>query len=302
MHLLKNTTIHLSLLLCAVIPLMSSCHGETPAMAPGPAGLELQTEDYRDARGHFQTQLIRQAPAPQQGEPLQAPAGALQVVYFPASPLKAWISPAPAGGAKHPAILFLHGGFAIGAEDWDMGRPYEQAGYVVMMPVLRAENGQAGSYSMFYNEVSDVMDALTYLSKVPYVDSSHIYLAGHSVGGTLVQLSALTASGFKAAASFSGAPDPIAWSKGQPEVIPFDANQIKEFQMRSSLAFATSFKCPTRLYYGSKEQWCAVPSQLTAGRAKTKGLNVEAVEVAGDHFSAVPEEIKQSLAFFQSQQ
>ncbi|BCM93251.1 hypothetical protein IAD21_05140 [Abditibacteriota bacterium] len=312
MYLLKNTksafpttslASRFSLLLVAMLPLIASCQGET-ARAQGPAGLELQSEDYREARSHFQTQLVRQQPAPQQGEMLQAPTGAVQVIYSSTSSLRAWLSSVPTTGtnAKRPAVIFLHGGFAIGGGDWSMGHPYQQAGYVVMMPVLRAENGQAGNYSMFYNEVSDVMAAVSYLSKVPYVDASHIYLAGHSVGGTLVQLCALTSSRFKAAASFSGAPDPISWSKGQPEVVPFDGSQIKEFQMRSSLAFATSFKCPTRLYYGDKEEWCATPSQATSERAKTKGLDVEAVSVAGDHFSAVPEEIKQSIAFFQSHQ
>ncbi|RYX84729.1 alpha/beta hydrolase [bacterium] len=290
----------LSLTLSLALPLLSSCGSSLPTTP----GLELQKEDYATARSHFQTQLIRQGPAPQQGEALQAPASAQQVVYSPTLSLKAWLSSAPTGAAstKHPAVLFLHGGFAIGDGDWDMGRPYQEAGFVVMMPVLRGENSQAGSYSMFYDEVDDVVAAIEYLSQVPYVDANHIYLAGHSVGGTMVQLSALTSPRIKAAAAFSGATDPISWSKGQPEVVPFNTSQTKEFQMRSSLAYATSFKCPTRLYYGNEEDWCATPSQATAERAKAKGLDVEAVSVTGDHFTAVPEEVKQSIAFFQSQQ
>ena len=291
-------------------PLCSGCQSQgtevrTAQVQQQPvAGSNLQGEDYRDARSHFQTRLVRRAQAPQEGEALQAPPGALQVIYSSPSspPLHAWLSPAPrnATKSKHPAVLFLHGGFAIGEDDWEMSRPYREAGFVVMMPVLRGENGQGGDYSMFYNEVGDVLQAASFLSKMPYVDASHVYLAGHSVGGTLVQLCALTGSRFRAAASFSGAPDPIAWSQGQPQVVPFDPGQTKEFQMRSSLAFATSFKCPARLFYGDQEAWGAAPSQNTAERAKEKGLDVEAVDVPGDHFSAVPEEMKQSIAFFQS--
>jgi hypothetical protein len=34
--------------------------------------------------------------------------------------------------------------------------------------------------------------------------------------------------------------------------------------------------------------------------AQTKGLDVEAIEVPGDHFSAIPEAIARSIAFFRS--
>lgn len=292
----------------ASLLLLSSCQDQPVVRSATSAGrttegLELQHEDYREARSHFQTHLVRETPAPQPGDALHAPAGAVQVIYSPTMSLQAWLSPLPAGrlDVKRPAVLFLHGGFAMDTDDWEMSRPYRDAGFIVMMPVLRGENGQKGSYSMFYNEVSDVLEAASVLARVPGVDARHIYLAGHSVGGTLVQLCALTSSRFRAAASFSGAPDPISWSKGQPQVVPFDPSQIRGFQMRSSLAFATSFKCPTRLYYGDQEMWCDAPSRDTAQRAKEKGLDVEAVQVPGDHFSAVPEAMKRSIEFFQSQ-
>ena len=68
--------------------------------------------------------------------------------------------------------------------------------------------------------------------------------------------------------------------------------------MRSSLAFPRSFKCPVRLYFGSDEFFFRMSSQETARQAKSAGLNVEAVSVAGDHFSAVAEELRRCIAFF----
>ena len=287
------------LLLLTLLLLSAGCHRSQAS-----AGLELQSEDYSAARKHFQTHLVQHGPAPQQGEPLHPPAGAEQVEYDPALHLQAWITPPPANGqvagGKRPAVLFLHGGFAIGSDDWEMARPYQQAGYMVMMPILRGENGQQGEYSMFYNEVEDVVVAAEYLAKRPSVDAKHLYLVGHSVGGTLTLLAAMTSSRFRAAASFSGAPDAIAWSRGQQELIVFDSIKAREFQMRSPLAFATSFKCPVRIYCGSAEPLFIEASQQTSARAKKKGLDVEAVRVSGDHFSAVPEEIQQSLLFFQA--
>ena len=267
-------------------------------------GLKLQSEDYSTARKHFQTHLVRHIPAPQDGQPLHAPAGVNQVEYSPGLHLQAWITPSSgsgqASGAKKPAVLFLHGGFAFGGDDWEMTQPYRDAGYLVMMPILRGENGQGGDYSMFYDEVTDVVAAADYLAKLPSVDARHIYVAGHSVGGTLTLLAAMASPRFRAAAAFSGAPDAISWSAGQPEYVVFDTSSLREYQMRSAIAFATSFKCPVRIYYGTEEPFFASGSQQTSERAKTKGLDVEAVRVSGNHFSAVPEEIQQSIRFFQS--
>ena len=109
---------------------------------------------------------------------------------------------------------------------------------MAMTPMLRGENGMPGSYSMFYNEVEDVLAAAEFLAGLPYVDGTHLYVAGHSVGGTLAMLAALTSNRFRAAASFSGSPDQVSWSRLQPELIPFDPADKREFQMRSPLAFA----------------------------------------------------------------
>jgi len=68
--------------------------------------------------------------------------------------------------------------------------------------------------------------------------------------------------------------------------------------MRSPGAYATSFKCPTRLYYGAQEFFFQAPSQRTASLAKRRGLDVEAVSVAGDHLTSVEPAMRQALAFF----
>src|SRR5258707_15519641 len=86
---------------------------DMPILNPDAAtpGLELQSEDYAVARTQFRTQLTRQGPAPQNWVPTQIPAGVRQVDYTTGGlRLKAWLSPAPAGGQrKHPAVLLLHG-------------------------------------------------------------------------------------------------------------------------------------------------------------------------------------------------
>ena len=91
--------------------------------------------------------------------------------------------------------------FEFGAADWDMAVPYWEAGFVLMVPMLRGENGQPGTFSFLYDEVDDVLAAAAYLAQQPGVDSTQIFLAGHSAGGTLTLL-AIEASGrFRAASS-----------------------------------------------------------------------------------------------------
>ena len=287
----------------------SICQGQRAS-----TGLELQSQDYSKARSRFQTHLVRHGSALQRSRQLQTPAGAQRIIYSKTPSLAAWISPLPKHRqarngkdlnrenalSKKPAVLFLHGGFAIGGSDWDMAKPYRDAGYIVLMPMLRGENGQAGDYSLFYNEVQDVLAAGDYLASRPNVDPKHIYLAGHSVGGTLALLTAMTTSRFRAAVAFSGSPDQIAWTKPRPEVVPFDKSNLREYRMRSPIAFATSFKCPVRMYYGSVELFFGPLSRHMATLAKQKNLDVEAIQVPGNHFTAVPDAMLKSIAFFRS--
>jgi dipeptidyl aminopeptidase/acylaminoacyl peptidase len=209
--------------------------------------------------------------------------------------------PAAEEGTKRPAVVFLHGGFGFGKEDWEMARPYRDAGFVVLAPVLRGEDGQAGTFTLFYGEVDDVLAAADYLGKQPYVDRNRLFVAGHSVGGILALLSAETSKRFRAAASFSGSPDQVLYCRyGFPKkLIPFDLTNPRELQVRSPLAYAASFKCPVRIYYGTQERHLDKTSRRMAAVAKDKGLDVEALSVEGNHESAVPGAIKRSIAFFE---
>jgi dipeptidyl aminopeptidase/acylaminoacyl peptidase len=255
-----------------------------------------QTEDYADARNKFQTRLIRQGPAPQDWQPEQTPPGVQEIDYSSSDlQLKAWINKPGGGNSLSPAVLFLHGGFAFAAEDWDQAEPFRAAGFVTLLPRLRGENGLPGSYSMFYNEVDDALAAAEMLAKQPGVDPTHLYVAGHSAGGTLAL--AMTSRRFRAAASFSGALNPAALAQEQPELVPFDRQDLREFFMRSPIAFAGSIKCPVRVYRGSQEPFRDDTEKL-AFHAKAAGLDVEAITVPGDHQSSVMPAMRQAIDFF----
>ena len=266
--------------------------------------VQIQNEDYASARRRFRTRLTREGPSPQRDVfALSRPGYVEEVSYAPG--LKAWIAGRQQTTEKLPAVLFLHGGFEFGAADWDMAVPYWQAGFVVMAPMLRGENGQPGTFSFLYDEVDDVLAAADYLSKDPTVDSTHIFLAGHSAGGTLTLLTALTSGRFRAAASFDGSPDQqllyngSAAKPGNHREVVFDPKDPRELQMRSPLAYVLSLKSPLRLYYSYEASPIAAqPSRRFAELARTHGRDAVAVRVRGSHMSHVARAMPQSIEFF----
>jgi dipeptidyl aminopeptidase/acylaminoacyl peptidase len=263
--------------------------------------LRIKTGDYATDRSAFRTRLVVRGPAPQPHSMPSAPRGVREIDY-PSGDLllRAWIGLPPGAPERAPVVFFLHGGFAFSKEDYDMARPFVEAGYAVVMPSVRGENGQAGAFSMFFDEVSDVLAITDHVRTQRWADPQRIYVAGHSAGGTLAMLAGLASPHYRALASFSGSPDQLILAKDWPNIVPFDRNNPAEYEMRSPLSYATSFKAPARLFLGRQEEFYRVSTKLTAALARDAGKNVEAVEVAGDHFNAVPEEIGRAIAFFRA--
>ena len=261
----------------------------------------VQTADYAMARAGFQTRLLRYGPSPQTQIMPRLPKGAAEVTFKSGNlSLVAWSAKPESAPDRSPVVIFLHGGFAFGADDFEMAMPYRDAGFIIFTPILRGEDGQAGNFSMFYDEVDDVIALVEHVRKLPNVDPDRVYLAGHSIGGTTAMLAAMASPHFRAVASLSGSADQMLWIKagGYSRLAPFDLNDPREFIMRSPLSYATSFKAPTRLYHGSEEAYFRPGTRKLADVAMAARLNVAVQEFPGDHFGAVPAEISASIAFF----
>src|SRR5262249_25453497 len=143
-----------------------------------------------DARRGFVTQLTRKHAI---NEPVPTPPqGVFKQVNYesPIGPMAAYLSPDPGDGKKHPAIIWIVGGFAnsIGETAWkaaaekndQSARAFREAGIITMFPSLRGGNQNPGHLETFFGEVNDVIAAADFLSKQDYVDPSRIYLGGHS--------------------------------------------------------------------------------------------------------------------------
>jgi hypothetical protein len=122
--------------------------------------------DYAVARRSFHTLLVHEGPSPQAWKQFAVATDAHEVTYASgALQLRAWVS--NTSGEPRPAVVYVHGASAFRADHWEMTRPLRDAGFVVMMPILRSENGSPGAYSLFYDEVDDVIAAAEALARRP---------------------------------------------------------------------------------------------------------------------------------------
>ncbi|NLS02709.1 alpha/beta fold hydrolase [Rhizobium sp. P32RR-XVIII] len=258
--------------------------------------------DYAKVRHRFRTKLLRKGPAPDKYEPLVAPPGGEQIFYRSGAggelELAAWVSKYKRKRHAMPGVLFLHGGNAMGIGHWQLIKPYMDAGFVVLMPSVRGENGQMGNFSGFYDEVDDVLAAADRLAHLPGVDPNRLFVAGHSVGGTLTMLAAMSTHRFRAAAPMSGNPDAFRFFNRYPQDIRFDDTNKHEFEVRSALCYAQSFKCPVRVTHATEEDHFIDRTSLLVSRAGGAGIHIDAATAAGNHNSALPEQIAQSIPFF----
>ncbi|HWE40403.1 MAG TPA: prolyl oligopeptidase family serine peptidase [Isosphaeraceae bacterium] len=259
-------------------------------------------EDYAKARASYQSKVTWTGHAPVAAKVAQVPKGAEELKYASGGlALRSFVTPDPGDGAKHPAVVFLGDGFNFDARDWSLADKYRAGGFVVLAPLPRGENQQKGIYTMFYGEVDDVLAATEALAKLPYVDGARIDLAGVREGGTQALLCAMASGRFRSVAAIDPVLDIAAFTKQNRHLVAFDRKVVREFQLRSPLAYATSLKCPARLYVRAGDADAAAAAREFERRARGKSLDAEAVPVPGDKpAAAVAAAVGRSIEFFKS--
>lgn len=277
----------------------SAATGATAAPS-SPAGGGLM-----EARKGFKTALIPGATG--SGNVVEPPAlppvKQYQLVKYssPVGPIPAYLSPNPLDGKKHPAVVWAHGGSAgLGsfwenepAENDQTPRAFRDAGIVVMIPSWRGRGNNPGKYEMWYGEIDDTLAAIEYLRKVPYVDSSRIYMVGHSTGGTMTLLTAEASTKLRAAFSLGGCPDVqrLVTSEADHHGAPFDVANPQEGRLRSAVNFVGALTTPTWFFEGEEKAGAsmyvedAFRMQLAAQAAKAP-FRAFALE-GGTHFTII---------------
>jgi|GEM_PF-1137865 len=276
------------------------------AMESNLTNLEVENNDFSRfyiERSSYETKLTTHIPAPQKYQNSVPPLGVKEIKYNSGNlMLKAWLSDKPADDNIHPAVVFAHGGFAFGRSGWDLAQEFLNQGFVLMMPMLRGENGNPGNFEFFYGEVDDLIAASDYLANVSYVDNNRIFLCGHSTGGTLSMLASMMPSKYRAIASFGGSPDQkifffdTVWG----QYAPFDLSNTLEVELRSPIIYVDSILKPLFIYVGDNDFFYLESSRYFVDEAKNAGKPCKLIVVKGDHISSVDESIELSINEFKN--
>jgi acetyl esterase/lipase len=261
--------------------------GDSPSNGSPPAAQTLA-----DARSGFQTALTKQLKG---NEPVETPPpNVLRIVQYssPAGNLAAYLSNIPKDGKKHPAIIWICGGFGndIGDTFWKPASPsndqsasaFRAAGVVTMYPSFRGGNKNPGVQEGFFGEVDDVLAAADFLAAQEGIDPARIYLGGHSTGGTLALLVAETGT-TKFRAIFSFGPVANVGGYGQ-DSLPFDGDNEKELQVRAPILWLRAIAVPTFVFEGASGT-----SNVSALDEMSRSKHSESVQFyrvnVADHFS-----------------
>lgn len=241
----------------------------------GPIGLAGYS--YREARAAHRTRLTRRGPSPDQASVTPPPAYATEVTLAGATgPLEAWLI-LPSGEEPVPGVLYLHSGFALAESDAVSAWNFVTAGYAVLLPSLRGENGNPGDFELFLGEVDDVKTAARHLAGHPRVLDDRLYVFGHAAGGALAALLALDPEPSVRLTGSSGglyAPSVLlAWAR--EGYVPFRPLAARERDLRTPVRFADQLVVPHHAYVGEDDPIRADLARMKPALDAGRNLRVE---------------------------
>ncbi|MGA9768960.1 MAG: acetylxylan esterase [Blastocatellia bacterium] len=247
-----------------------------------------QNSSFQDMRKSYSTVLKTRGPAPQEWRAVSTMPGVTEVAYTSGDlKLKAWLAmPKNAQSEKVPAVVYFHGGFAFSMDEFNDCQPFLDAGFAVMIPTLRGENGNPGNFELFYGEIDDARAAIATLAKQPRIDASRIYTFGHSAGGGI---SALLSLWEDVPIRFGGSSGGL-YSKdafyGWKDFVPFDLSNEKERRLRLLVGNMSSMKRKHIAYLGEDDTLAKVVDAADSEIKKSSAPLTISI-IGGDHFSSL---------------
>ena len=264
----------------------SGSASSAPAARPG----------FAERRAQHRTVLVRHGPSPQ-GYSNEEPPPGVEEVHYPSSgrDLKAWYAhPSP---TRAPALVYFHGGFSFGAGDFAVLQPFLDAGFAVMTPTWRGENGNPGDFELYYGELDDARAAVAWLRARPDVDLAHVFAFGHSAGGILAALiSFYSDTGLQLTGSAGGLYDVEVLDGFEP----FDPSDAQERLLRVPAPNADQFRVPHIGYIGSSDVLVRRGAAIAEQIAKQANAPLTTELVPGNHFSSLRPALQRFLARVQA--
>jgi len=248
------------------------------------------------------TRLRERGPAPAKWQPQRVPDGVRELRYHSdGRELLAWYA-APPGATRCPALVYFHGEFSFAAWDFEQVRPFLAAGYAVLTPSLRGENGNPGDFELLHGEVDDAIAAVRTLAAMPEVDPARIYSLGHSVGGGLSALLSLVPDlPLAATASVGGIYSTrtfLNWSRFDDtrSLVRFDPNLRDEVELRVLGPNLADMRRPHHAYVGRGDEGILANARALASEASKHRAPFTLTEISGDHAQSLQPGVRAWLA------
>jgi dipeptidyl aminopeptidase/acylaminoacyl peptidase len=204
-----------------------------------------------------------------------------------------------------PAGTRLFHGITLAKGDRPEHLPYVRAGFAVVAyevdgPLADNASGKAllkaaGDFKNAEAGLVNARAALDYaLAKIPQIDPSRIYIAGHSSAGTISLLVAEREPRVRAAVAYAPAPN-VEKFLGEDKVAALASiiPDYREFLKRTSPhAGAAELRCPLFLFHAEDDKNVAITeSEAFAKEVSRHNPSVTFVRAAkGGHFSAMLDE------------
>ena len=302
---MKLTLLISTLVGCPVAVLVTVGVTRDDAAEPSPVHTTISLTDrsipFGQRRAAFHTRLKRRGAAPQEWWPEQPPDRVREIKYESGKlELKAWIQFPRHPSRRHPALVYFHGGFAFSASDLRHCRRFHEAGFIVMCPMLRGENGNPGHFEMFFGELDDAKAAVHWLAQQPFVDTGRIYTFGHGPGGALsALLSLLDDVPVRHGGSIGGLYGTTSFDDWK-HFAPFDINDPIERDMRLLIGNIRHIRRPHYAYIGRGDMLQRNLPEIR--REIAAGANqLVIVKLDGDHLTSLRPALFNYLRLIQSE-
>jgi len=258
------------------------------------SGAPSASRSFVQRRAGHRTVLEREGPSPGKWRERQPPEGA-EAVHYPSEvgPLLAYYAAPDVSKGPAAALVYFHGEFSLHPADFDRVRPFVDAGFAVMTPSLRGENGNPGRFELLYGELDDARAAITWLLDQEGVDASRVFALGHSVGGALSALLSLDArTPLVSTASAGGIYVPetfVRWRANpkQSNLVRFDPSIADERELRALGPHVAQMARPHIAYVGDADRAILRNARTVAAAATEHHTRFSVEVVPGDHGSMI---------------
>ena len=265
-------------------------------------------ENYLEGWSSFETHLIREEKSFQVSKDLDDVRAPYQRVEYDSDGMTlaaVLYKPDTDTKIRKPAVVYLHGGFALHTSGLKITKPFVDAGFVVLAPSWRGENGNPGYFECFMGEVRDAKAAIRWLAKQDYIDQDQIYVFGWSVGGGIALNLALHDDiPVKASASSAGIYDLDlikSWATEDDYIkFPYDYKNAQENYFRLPLYHLQDMVRPHYTYIASNDDYASYRATYDDLYPAGDSL-LQMIEVPGDHVDSVPLAIQKFMEIISKQ-